>query len=410
MRQLDAAGFRLVSDPAATLKADAVIINTCGFILDARNESIDTILEFALSKKKGFIRSLFVMGCLSQRYREQLEKELPEVDGFFGVNELDKIVGRVGGEYRQNLLGERKLATPSHYAYLKIAEGCDRKCSFCAIPMIRGGHVSRPLDEIVREAEYLAGIGVKEINVISQDSTYYGMDTDRSRKLPMLLEKLSMVEGLEWIRLHYAYPDGFPLRVLDVMRDNPKICRYVDIPLQHISPRILRSMKRGISRQKTLDLINTIRARVPGVAIRTSLIVGYPGETKDEFEELLDFVYEQKFERLGVFTYSHEEGTAAFSLKDDVPAAVKRNRAGRVMRLQEKISLSHNQRMIGQTVKVIMDRREGGFMVGRTEFDSPEVDNEVLVKSSSRKIRTGGFCHVRITEASDFDLVGEFID
>jgi ribosomal protein S12 methylthiotransferase len=331
------------------------------------------------------------------------------VDAFFGVNDLPEIVSMIGGVYRKELTGERILSTPSHYAYLKISEGCDRKCSFCAIPMIRGKHVSRPVEDILTEAKGLVNIGVKELMIISQDSTYYGMDLYRERKLAGLLERLSDIRGLEWIRLHYTYPDSFPMDVLDVISNHKNICNYIDIPLQHINPRILRSMRRGITNGKIRKLLYAIREKVPGIAVRTSIIVGYPGETKQEFDELMSFVREEKFERLGVFTYSHEEDTAAFRLKDDVPALVKKQRAEDIMQIQEEISLNHNMAKIHQRMKVIIDRIEGDFFIGRTEFDSPEVDNEVLVRRTIQSDLTGQIHNVKITKAYTYDLAGEFV-
>jgi ribosomal protein S12 methylthiotransferase len=406
MRQLDANRFRLILNPENIMEIDTVIINTCGFILDARKESIDLILRFARAKQQGQLTFLFVMGCLSQRYEDQLRKEIPEVDGFFGVNDLEKIVNRVGGEFRTDLAGERKMITPSHYAYLKIAEGCSRKCSFCAIPLIRGKYISRPMGEILSEARLLAERGVKEINIISQDTTYYGIDLYRRKKLARLLESLAMIPGSEWIRLHYTYPEGFPLEVLDIIKKYPNICHYIDIPLQHISSRILRSMRRGIESEGTRRLIRHIREKIPDVSIRTSLIVGYPGETAREFAELKDFVIRERFERLGVFTYSHEEGTEAFRLKDDIPGSVKRKRADEIMKIQEEISCDLNLRKVGSIMKVLVDREEGDFFIGRSEYDSPEVDNEVLIRKSGQKIKTGNFYTVRIEEAMSFDLVG----
>jgi len=335
---------------------------------------------------------------------------LPEVDAFFGVHELDKIVERVGGKFRKELLGERMLATPSHYAYLKIAEGCDRRCSFCSIPLIRGRHISRSMGELVREANSLAGKGVKELIVISQDTTYYGLDLYNKRRLPELLDKLASVPGLEWIRLHYTYPDGFPLQLLEVMNRHDNICKYIDIPLQHINSRILASMKRGIDKQKTIDLVAAIHNQLPDAVIRTTLITGYPGETKKDFEELKEFVIRCRFDRLGVFTYSHEEGTGAFTMKDNVPSKIKKERMETLMQIQEEISLELNTKRVGCTLKVLIDRKENGFYVGRTEFDSPEIDNEVLIPETGKKLRIGHFYKTRITSVSAFDLYGEIAD
>jgi ribosomal protein S12 methylthiotransferase len=404
MKQLDASHFRLVMNPDSLSGIDTIIINTCGFINDAKQESIDTILRYADSRQSGKLSGLFVMGCLSQRYMDQLRTGIPEVDGFYGISDLASIVKRVGGKYREDLLGERMVTTPPHYAYLKIAEGCDRKCSFCSIPAIRGKHISRPMEDILSEAETLVHQGVKELIVISQDTTYYGLDLYHDRMLPELLSSLAGITGVEWVRLHYTYPDGFPLEVLDVIRDNPKICNYLDIPLQHINSRVLRSMRRGLDRKRTIDLVRRIRREIPGVAIRTTFIVGYPGETAREFNELKDFVASENFERMGVFTYSHEEDTHAFLLKDEVPASVKKKRAGELMEIQEQISLKLNAEKIGKSFRIVIDREEGDYYVGRTEHDSPEVDNEVLVRKAGQKIRIGNFYDAVITSADNFDL------
>jgi ribosomal protein S12 methylthiotransferase len=409
MRQLDASQFTLILDPTEKDRIDTAIINTCGFILDAKNESIDTILRFTDARKNNRLKHLFVMGCLSQRYMEQLKAEIPEVDGFYGVNDLKKIMAAIGGNYRADLLGERMITTPSHYAYLKIAEGCDRKCSFCAIPAIRGRHVSRPVEEIVREAEFLAGQGVKELNVISQDTTYYGLDLYKKRMLPELLSRLASIKKIEWIRVHYTYPDGFPPELLEVIRNNGKICRYIDIPLQHINDRILKSMRRGIGSAETRKLVGKIRESIPGAAIRTSMIVGYPGETEKEFSELKDFIRESEFDRLGVFTYSNEEGTDAFRLKDDIPARVKDQRAAEIMEIQQEISAGLNGRKMGMIMKTLIDRKEGDYFAGRTEFDSPEVDNEVLIPASANHLEIGQFYNIRITSTDPFDLYGELL-
>jgi len=410
MKQLDASSFQIILDPLDKDKIDTAIINTCGFILDAKNESIETILQFVKAKTDGRLQSLFVMGCLSERYREQLAKELPEVDAFFGVNELSRIVKRVGGKFRKDLLGERILATPSHYAYLKIAEGCDRHCSFCSIPAIRGKHISRPMDEIIREAAILAGNGVKEINVISQDTTYYGLDLYKKRMLPELLEQLAEIPGLEWIRLHYTYPDGFPVEVLEVIKRNDNICKYIDIPLQHINSRILKSMNRGIGKQETLELVSLIREQLPEGVIRTTLITGYPGETKKDFGELKEFISHCRFNRLGVFTYSHEEGTGAYSLKNTVPDKIKQERAAILMEMQQNISLMLNTERVGSTMKIMIDREEEEYYIGRTEFDSPEIDNEVLIPKERNNLEIGCFYQARITTADNFDLYAEIED
>jgi ribosomal protein S12 methylthiotransferase len=410
MKQLDASSFKIIINPGEEDKVDTVIINTCGFILDAKNESIETILNFVKAKAEGRLQTLIVMGCLSERYREQLTNELPEVDAFFGVNELSRIIESVGGKFRKVLLEERLLATPSHYAYLKIAEGCDRHCSFCSIPAIRGKHISRPMDEIIREATILAVKGVKEINVISQDTTYYGLDLYKKRMLPELLERLSRIPGLEWIRLHYTYPDGFPVEVLEVIRKHNNLCKYIDIPLQHINSRILRSMNRGIDRDQTLALISLIRKHLPDGVIRTTLMTGYPGETAKDFRELIEFVHDCRFDRMGVFTYSHEEGTEAYLLKDTVPDKIKQERASILMELQQDISLELNTRRVGSTIKVMIDREENEYYIGRTEYDSPDIDNEMLIPKEQTTLFTGRFYQARITAADNFDLYAEIKD
>lgn len=402
MRQLGAAGINTVHD--SNTPADLIIINTCGFINDAKEESVDTILQWAAERKEGNIRKLFVMGCLSQRYKDELIKEIPEVDGFYGVNDLNAILTDVNAPLRTELLGERMVTTPSHYAYLKISEGCDRKCSFCAIPQIRGKNISKPIGQLVSEAQFLAATGVKELILIAQDLTYYGIDLNGKRQLAELLEELSKVEGIEWIRLHYAFPTSFPLKVLDVMRENPKICRYLDIPLQHINNRILKSMKRGADGDKIRKLIRTIRERVPGIAIRSSFIVGYPDETTEEFNELKEFIREAGFERLGVFTYSHEENTPAFRLKDNIRPATKAKRAEQIMMLQQEIATQKNEAKAGEILDVIIDRKENEFWIARTEFDSPEVDNEVLIEAGDKKVQPGQIVKVRITGADLYDL------
>lgn len=402
MRQLRAAGIDTLHD--SNKPADVVIINTCGFINDAKEESVDTILQWAGERKREKIRKLFVMGCLSQRYKEDLIKEMPEVDGFFGVNDLSAILSALNAPLRRELLDERVITTPAHFAYLKISEGCDRKCSFCAIPQIRGKNISKPVDQLVSEARFLAGSGVKELILIAQDLTYYGIDLNGKRQLAGLIGALSGVDGIEWIRLHYAFPAGFPLRVLDIIRDNPKICRYLDIPLQHISSRILKSMKRGLDGQGTRNLIRTIRQKVPGIAIRSSFIVGYPGETNEEFNELKTFISENEFDRLGVFTYSHEENTPAFRLKDDIRPAVKARRAEQIMLMQQDISAKRNAALIGSEINVIVDRKENDFWSGRSEFDSPEVDNEVLIDDPEGKLYPGLIARVKITGADLYDL------
>jgi ribosomal protein S12 methylthiotransferase len=387
-----------------------VIINTCGFVDNAKQESIDTILRYVQAKKDGDVEKVYVTGCLSERYKKDLEKEIPEVDAYFGTRELPKILKTLKADYKHELVGERLLTTPQHYAYFKISEGCDRPCSFCAIPLMRGKHVSVEMDELVNRAKTLAAKGTKELLLIAQDLTYYGLDIYKKRELANLVAKLSDVEGIDWLRLHYAFPSGFPMEVLDIMRTRPNVCNYLDMPLQHISDNMLSSMRRGITKQKTIDLVNKIRDKVPGIAIRTTLIAGYPGETEKDHEEMLNWVSESKFERLGIFTYSHEENTHAHLLKDDVSEKVKRKRADAVMALQQEISYKLNQQKIGQTYKVLFDRKEGEYFIGRSEFDSPDVDNEVLVKAvGDTFVRIGDFANVKITEANDFDLYGDLI-
>jgi len=403
MGQLKAAKVDVAHESG--LPADVVVINTCGFINDAKEESIDTILQYAEAKKAGKVRKVYVMGCLSQRYRKELEAEMLEVDGFFGVNDLPQILRELGVDYRNELVGERMLTTPSHFAYMKISEGCDKKCSFCAIPLIRGKHISRPLDELVRETALLAAKGVKEIILIAQDLTSYGIDLYGKRNLRILLEKLSEVEGVEWIRLHYAYPANFPIDILDLIRDNPKICKYIDIPLQHISDPVLRSMKRGVTQSKTLRLLETIRTIIPQAAIRTTLIVGYPNETDADFEALKAFVRQQRFDRLGVFTYSPEENTSSYKIPDNIPEDVKKSRMEEIMEIQQEISLEKNSGKIGNIYKVLIDRKEGENYIGRTEYDSPEVDNEILIRSQ-QALQIGKFYPVRIDRADFFDLYG----
>ena len=384
-----------------------VIINTCGFVENAKQESIDAILRYVDAKKDGLVEKLYVTGCLSERYKSDLEKEIPDVDAYFGTRELPKILKTLKADYKHELVGERLLTTPFHYAYFKISEGCDRPCSFCAIPLMRGGHVSVAKEELVQRAKNLAAKGTKELLLIAQDLTYYGLDIYKKRDLADLLDRLSDVEGIEWIRLHYAFPSGFPMEVLDVMNNRPNVCNYLDMPLQHISDDMLKSMKRGTTRQKTIDLVNAIRDKVPGIALRTTLIAGYPGETQKHHEEMLQWVEETRFDRLGIFTYSHEENTGAFTLNDDVSGKVKKQRADAVMQVQQEISYNLNQTKVGQTYKVLFDRKENEFFIGRTEFDSPDVDNEVLVKATKDTyVRIGDFANVKISEASDFDLYG----
>jgi ribosomal protein S12 methylthiotransferase len=387
--------------------SNIVIVNTCGFIDNAKQESIDTILRYADAKSEGLIDKLYVTGCLSQRYKDDLEKEIPNVDAFFGTREVPALLKKFKADYKHELVGERITTTSSHYAYLKIAEGCDRPCSFCAIPIMRGKHISRPIEELITEAKNLAKNGTKELLLIAQDSTYYGLDIYKKRNLAELLDKLADVEGIEWIRLHYAYPTGFPLDVLDVMAKRDEICNYLDIPLQHGSSKMLKLMRRGTTREKTEALIKTMREKVPGITIRTTLIAGHPGETEEDFQEMCDFVEKMKFDRLGIFTYSHEENTHSFSYVDDVPDEVKQERANHVMQLQEQISYDLNQAKIGDTFKTLIDRKESGQFVGRTEFDSPEVDNEVIIDASKHYVRIGDFVDVKITDATEFDLHGE---
>ncbi|MCO5725480.1 30S ribosomal protein S12 methylthiotransferase RimO [Robiginitalea marina] len=403
MGQLKAGGKDVVHEGEGNI----VVINTCGFIANAKEESVNTILEQVREKEAGRIDKVFVTGCLSERYKPDLEKEIPNVDAYFGTRDLPRLLKALGADYQHELVGERLTTTPANYAYLKIAEGCDRPCSFCAIPLMRGKHRSQPIEALVREAEVLAAKGVKELILIAQDLTYYGLDLYRKRALADLLRALARVEGIEWIRLHYAFPTGFPLDVLEVMREEPIICNYIDIPLQHISDPVLKAMRRGTTMEKTNRLLAEFRRQVPGMAIRTTLIVGFPGETEADFQLLKEWVREQRFERLGCFTYSHEENTHAYSLPDDVPEHVKQERANEIMELQSQISWELNQEKIGRTYRCMIDRMEGGYYIGRTEYDSPDVDNEVLVDASSHYLRLGAFADVRITGAADFDLYGE---
>ena len=387
--------------------AQIVIINTCGFIENAKQESINTILEYAKAKEDGLVEKVYVTGCLSERYKPELKKEIPNIDEYFGTHDLPQLLKILNADYKHELIGERVLTTPAHYAYFKISEGCDRPCSFCAIPIMRGKHVSIPIGELVKQAKLLSRNGTKELILIAQDLTYYGLDIYKKRVLSDLLKYLSDVDGIEWIRLHYAFPSGFPLDILDVMREKNNICKYLDMPLQHINDRILNSMLRGTTRQKTIELVETIRDEVPGIALRTTLITGYPGETEKEFEELKEWVKGTRFERLGVFTYSHEENTTAFNLKNDVSQNIKEKRAGEVMEIQKEISLEMNENKVGQTLKVLIDKKEGDYFIGRTEFDSPEVDNEVLIDASSSYARIGDFADVEITGANEYDLLGK---
>ena len=391
-------------------QSDIVIINTCGFIDRAKEESVNTILEYAAIKNEGGIQKLFVTGCLSERYKLDLEKEIPEVDAYFGTMELPALLHRLGADYKHELIGERILINPQHYAYLKISEGCNRTCSFCAIPLMRGKHVSKSIEEIVTEAKGLIRNGVKEVILIAQELTYYGLDLYKERKLAELLKALAALPGLEWIRLHYAYPSKFPIEILEVMQEHPNICKYLDMPLQHISDPVLERMRRQISKQEIYDLVELIRKKVPGIALRTTLLTGFPGETEKDADELVRFIEEVRFERAGVFTYSHEEGTSGFDLTDDVPEEVKQQRASRIMEAQEIVSFDINQQKIGRQYKVLIDRKEGQYFIGRTEFDSPEVDNEILVNAAEHYIRIGDFANVKITSAQEFDLFGEVVN
>lgn len=388
-------------------KGNIVVINTCGFIANAKEESVNTILEYVNQKNRGEVDKVFVTGCLSERYKPDLQKEIPDVDAYFGTTDMPYLLKALGADYKHELIGERLTTTPKNYAYLKIAEGCDRPCSFCAIPIMRGKHRSKPIEELVEEAKKLAAKGVAELILIAQDLTYYGLDLYKKRTLADLLKQLVLVDGIEWIRLHYAFPTGFPMDVLEVMRKEPKVCNYLDIPLQHIADPILKSMRRGTTKAKTTKLLEDIRAKVPNIGIRTTLIVGYPGETEEDFEVLKNWVKEMRFERLGCFTYSHEENTHAYQLEDDVPEEIKQQRANTIMEIQSQISWELNQAKIGQEFRCIIDRKEGGYFVGRTEFDSPDVDNEVLVDASKFYLKMGEFVQIRITSASDFDLYGE---
>ena len=384
-----------------------VVINTCGFIDNAKQQSIDTILENVKKKNEGLIDKVFVTGCLSERYKPDLKKEIPDVDEYFGTTEMPSLLKHLGADYKHELIGERLLTTPKNYAYLKISEGCDRPCSFCAIPLMRGKHKSIPIEDLVKEAKILAEKGIKELILIAQDSTYYGIDLYGKRKLSKLLKELVKVEGIEWIRLHYAFPNGFPLDVLEVINSEPKICNYIDIPLQHISDKILKSMKRGASMDKINNLLQNFKNIVPGIAIRTTLIVGYPGETNEDFDLLKKWVKKSKFDRLGCFTYSHEENTGAYNLIDDVPEEIKHKRLNEIMEIQSQISWELNQNKIGKTFKVLIDRKRGRYYVGRTQYDSPDVDNEVLIEAKSNFLRVGQFVNAKIIDASDFDLYAE---
>lgn len=409
MGQLKGNHFHVVHEAAKLNNDDIIVINTCGFIDNAKQESIDTILQYSEMKEQGKVGKVIVTGCLSERYKPELEAEITNIDAYFGTNDLQNLLESVGADYKHELIGERLLTTPSHFAYFKIAEGCNRPCSFCAIPLMRGGHVSQPIEQLVKDARKLAKSGTKELILIAQDLTYYGLDLYGKRNLADLLRQLSDVEGIEWIRLQYAYPSGFPMDILDVMNERENICKYLDMPLQHISDKMLQSMRRGITKQKTIDLVNSIRDKVPGIAMRTTLITGYPGETEQDFEEMLHWVQETKFDRLGCFTYSHEEKTHAHSLTDDVSEETKQRRADAVMELQQDISFDKNQEKIGHTCKVLIDKKDGKYFVGRTEHDSPEVDNEVLLDSAIDYAAPGSFVNVKIDAAEEFDLYGHIV-
>ncbi len=404
--QLKANGKEVVHEG----QGEVVVINTCGFIANAKQESIDTILHFVDQKNQGAVEKVYVTGCLSERYKEDLEKEIPDVDRYFGTRNLPELLKTLGADYKHELVGERLNSTPKHFAYLKISEGCDRPCSFCAIPLMRGSHRSTPIEDLVTEAEALAAKGVKELILIAQDLTFYGLDLYKERALAKLLKALVKVDGIEWIRLHYAFPTGFPEDVLEVIANEPKVCNYIDIPLQHIADPVLKSMRRGTTKAKTDELLRKFRASVPGMAIRTTLIVGYPGETEEDFEILKNWVKETRFERLGCFTYSHEENTHAYQLEDDVPEEIKEQRAAEIMEIQGQISWELNQRYVGGVYRCLVDRVEDGFFVARTEFDSPEVDNEVLVDAKKHYLRIGDFVDLKIVEAADFDLYAEPVD
>ncbi len=406
MRQLKANDFEVTHDTPIEA-APVVIINTCGFIASAKQQSIDTILQFADAKQDGRVERVYVTGCLSERYRDELSEELPEVDAYFGTRELPKLLKTLNADYRKELVGERLLSTPQHYAYLKIAEGCDRPCAFCAIPLMRGKHRSTPIEDLVKQAEGLAEQGVKELILIAQDLTYYGLDLYRERRLAELVRRLSDVAGIDWIRLHYAFPSGFPMDVLDVMAERDNVCHYLDMPLQHGADKVLKNMRRGITRQKTAQLLSDIRSRVPDIAIRTTLICGFPGETEDDHKEMLDWVAESRFDRLGCFTYSHEEDTHAYTMEDDVPEEEKRRRVEEVMSLQAGISAELNAAKVGKTFKVLFDRNDAGVFIGRTQYDSPDVDCEVRIEAGQDTyVRLGDFADVTIESATEFDLYG----
>lgn len=408
MSQLQHGGYDVKHDKW-NRQRNIVIVNTCGFIDRAKQESIDTIMQYAEAKNDGKIEKLYVTGCLSQRYKDNLEAEIPEVDAFFGTMELPRLLKTLKVDYKHELIGERLLTTPAHFAYMKVSEGCNRTCSFCAIPLMRGKHISRPVEELITEAKKLAAQGVKELILIAQELTFYGLDIYKKRSLPNLLHELSKVEGIEWIRLHYAYPAQFPMEIIDAIAENPKVCNYLDMPLQHAADNILTAMRRNITNAETRNLIQKIRERIPGISLRTTMLVGFPGETDADFEALKNFIEEMRFDRLGVFTYSHEESTHAHKLEDDIPHELKEERAAELMSVQEQISEELNQHKVGKTFKVLFDRKEGGHFIGRTEFDSPEVDNEVLVDANENYIRTGDFAPVEIDSAEAFDLYGHVV-
>ncbi len=409
MGQLNGNKMDVVHEANNVQANDIVVINTCGFIDNAKQESIDTILQYSELKDQGKIGKVIVTGCLSERYTPELSAEITNIDAWFGTNDLPNLLSAVGADYKYELLGERMLTTPSHFAYFKIAEGCNRPCSFCAIPLMRGKHLSKPIDELVKEAKFLAKNGTKELILIAQDLTYYGLDLYNKRSLADLMRHLSDVDGIEWIRLQYAYPSGFPMDILDVMNERSNICKYMDMPLQHISDPMLQSMRRGTTKQKTIDLVNKIRDKVPNIAMRTTLICGYPGETEDDFNQMKDWVEETRFDRLGCFTYSHEEKTHAYDLVDDVPQETKEQRVEDIMEIQQAISYDLNQQKVGNTYKVLVDKLEGDFFVGRTEFDSPEVDNEVLIDAKTNYATPGSFVNTKIDRAEDFDLYGTIV-
>ena len=409
MGQLKANGKEVTHEAPEEEEGNIVVINTCGFIDNAKQESIDTILHYADKKQRGEVDHVYVTGCLSERYKPELEAEITDVDAYFGTRDMPLLLKTLGADYKHELVGERMTTTPKHFAYLKIAEGCDRPCSFCAIPLMRGGHKSTPIEDLVTEAEKLAAKGVKELILIAQDLTYYGLDLYKERRLGALLKELVKVEGIEWIRLHYLFPSGFPQDVLDIIREERKVCNYIDIPLQHIADPVLKSMRRGTTKAKTDALLAMMREKVPGITIRTTLIAGYPGETEEDHQVVLDWVREQRFDRLGVFAYSHEENTHAFNLEDDVPAEVKQQRVDEIMAIQMDISRELNEQKVDKEYRVLIDRKEGAHFVGRTEFDSPDVDNEVLIPAEDIYLKIGDFCTVKVVEAHDYDLICEVL-